>query len=272
MTAMRGTPAIPTRWTRRPSGRIWPRRRSSRRSKRTSCARSPRATEVTRPISRSVAAMLVRHAEPIKVGPARGRWRLRDDVRRRVLKELGSRERIQSALSANVSANPDDTTQRALERNRLGDDTADAHRPITRRTARMGARRRLAGSDAHHAASVAYRDSRPHRASQTLRADEPARRRIRGTRRRPENAARVCRLSAVGRRARSARPLRGPHPRGVSRASAARHLRAWRRGQIHADLEVHPRSRRSRSHDVRWRSCCWISIAARSIRRGPTRC
>ena len=61
-----------------------------------------------------VAAMLVRHAEPIKVGPARGRWRLRDDVRRRVLKELGSRERIQSALSANVSTQPDDTTQRAL--------------------------------------------------------------------------------------------------------------------------------------------------------------
>jgi hypothetical protein len=61
-----------------------------------------------------VAAMLVRHAEPIKMGPERGRWRLRDDVRRRVLRTLGSRERIQSALSANVAAQPDDSTQRAL--------------------------------------------------------------------------------------------------------------------------------------------------------------
>jgi cellulose synthase operon protein C len=61
-----------------------------------------------------VAAMLMRHAEPIKVGPASGRWRLRDDVRRRVLKTLGSRERMQSALFANVAAQPDDNTQRAL--------------------------------------------------------------------------------------------------------------------------------------------------------------
>lgn len=64
-----------------------------------------------------VTAMLVRHAEPIKAGPESGRWRLRDDVRRRVLSTLGSRERIQSALAANaesVAGQPGDSTQRAL--------------------------------------------------------------------------------------------------------------------------------------------------------------
>ena len=61
-----------------------------------------------------VTAMLVRHAEPIKAGPDRGRWRLRDDVRRGVLRTLGSREQIQAALAANVTERSDDSTQRAL--------------------------------------------------------------------------------------------------------------------------------------------------------------
>lgn len=61
-----------------------------------------------------VTAMLVRHAEAIKAGPERGRWRLRDDVRRRVLSTLGTRERIRAAASASSAGQADDSTQRAL--------------------------------------------------------------------------------------------------------------------------------------------------------------
>ena len=50
-----------------------------------------------------VAEMLLDCAEPVKAGPAQGRWRLRDDMRGRVLARLGSRERIWNALRANAS-------------------------------------------------------------------------------------------------------------------------------------------------------------------------
>jgi cellulose synthase operon protein C len=61
-----------------------------------------------------LAQMLVEYAEPVRIGPARGRWRLRDDVRRRTLAALGSRERILDALRPNIEQSTDDPTQRAL--------------------------------------------------------------------------------------------------------------------------------------------------------------
>lgn len=61
-----------------------------------------------------VAQMLVAYGEPVRLGPARGRWRLREDVRRRVLARLGSRDRILEALKPNGAHYPDDPTQRAL--------------------------------------------------------------------------------------------------------------------------------------------------------------
>jgi hypothetical protein len=61
-----------------------------------------------------LAHMLVEYAEPVRIGPARGRWRLRDDVRRRALAALGSRSRVLDALKANIDAAPGDPTQRAL--------------------------------------------------------------------------------------------------------------------------------------------------------------
>src|SRR5258707_4203573 len=62
----------------------------------------------------AVAEMLMEYAEPIKAGPARGRWRLREDARRRVLAALGTREAIASALAANDDPQDTDATYRAL--------------------------------------------------------------------------------------------------------------------------------------------------------------
>jgi hypothetical protein len=119
MAAMRGTPATPDSLSSSPE---WPYLAAS-------AVLTTFDAETLRPVSpvktdtggadggddfSRVSAMLARHAEPIKIGPARGRWRLRDDVRRRVLRLLGSREQIQAALSANVDSRPNDNTQRAL--------------------------------------------------------------------------------------------------------------------------------------------------------------
>jgi tetratricopeptide (TPR) repeat protein len=60
-----------------------------------------------------VLAMITQYAEPIHFGPARGQWRLSDDVRQQVLRTLG-RSSIQQALNANPDR-PDNPTQRALE-------------------------------------------------------------------------------------------------------------------------------------------------------------
>ena len=126
-----------------------------------------------------VAAMLVRHAEPIKVGPDRGRWRLRDDVRRRVLRTLGSRERIQSALAANAAAQPDDSTQRALAE--LVSHTTPP--PLAGRSLKIcsdGSARSTGWKPRASRRSLRAPRSWPHRASQAVRADDAARRRFEG--------------------------------------------------------------------------------------------
>jgi len=60
-----------------------------------------------------VSALLMRYAEPIRLGPAKGRWRLRDEVRRETLAHLGSREDLRQALAANEGP-AGDPTQAAM--------------------------------------------------------------------------------------------------------------------------------------------------------------
>jgi tetratricopeptide (TPR) repeat protein len=61
-----------------------------------------------------VGAMLKEYGEPIKSGPVRGRWRLREAARRATLVELARRKQFAEALGTHPRL-PDDPTQRALE-------------------------------------------------------------------------------------------------------------------------------------------------------------
>ena len=58
--------------------------------------------------------MLMVFGKPVSLGAQRGKWRLDDNTRRQVLKELAARGQIREALAAN-SAPPDDQTQCSLE-------------------------------------------------------------------------------------------------------------------------------------------------------------
>ena len=171
-----------------------------------------------------VAAMLVRHAEPIKVGPERGRWRLRDDVRRRVLRTLGSRERIQSALAANADAQPDDSTQRALAE-LVSQKTPP---PLAGRSLEelLGWDRAV---DWLEAARITPLPSRAEILGRIERHKlfAPMMRLVAGFEGREDDLLTLrsyVESSAVGERARSARAFRRPHSRGLPRPSAARHL------------------------------------------------
>lgn len=62
----------------------------------------------------AVADMVMEYAEPIRVGPARGQWRLREDIRRRALSALGTADALRQALDANVDDQSMDLSARAL--------------------------------------------------------------------------------------------------------------------------------------------------------------
>lgn len=63
-----------------------------------------------------VGSMLMEHGEPIRIGPAKGRWTLSDRSRSAALAELRGQERLQVAIRAShQGARPDNPTQRAID-------------------------------------------------------------------------------------------------------------------------------------------------------------
>ena len=61
--------------------------------------------------------MLMECGEAVRAGPAKGKWRLREDVRRSVFSALASRERIHQALDANATdAHADSVGGRSVTR------------------------------------------------------------------------------------------------------------------------------------------------------------
>lgn len=63
-----------------------------------------------------VGEMLMAHGEPIRNGPAKGRWTLSNTSRRAALVELGRHQALSAAISANQgSPRPDNPTQRAID-------------------------------------------------------------------------------------------------------------------------------------------------------------
>jgi tetratricopeptide (TPR) repeat protein len=65
----------------------------------------------TEPQAGEVYEMLLESAEPVRAGPAKGAWKLREDVRRRVLAELSTPESIGKAVEANAERSSDPTTR-----------------------------------------------------------------------------------------------------------------------------------------------------------------
>jgi len=63
-----------------------------------------------------IGRMLMDHGEPIRIGPARGRWTLADRSRSAALAELNRQGRLKAALqSSRRGERPDNPTQRALD-------------------------------------------------------------------------------------------------------------------------------------------------------------
>ena len=63
------------------------------------------------PRTGEVYEMLLESAEPVRAGPAKGAWKLREDVRRRVLAELSTPESLSKAVEANAGRSSDPTTR-----------------------------------------------------------------------------------------------------------------------------------------------------------------
>ena len=65
----------------------------------------------TEPQAGEVYEMLLESAEPVRAGPAKGEWKLREEVRRRVLAELSTPESLGRAVEANAGRSSDPTTR-----------------------------------------------------------------------------------------------------------------------------------------------------------------
>jgi len=83
------------------------------------------------PDAAKVGAMVMEHGEPIRIGPARGRWSLRGTSRTAALAVLKQQCALSQALAANRGGDhPDNPTQRAIDALLAGDVTA----PLAQRT------------------------------------------------------------------------------------------------------------------------------------------